>query len=232
MCVCCLLRANFVFDSLCFCSQIFITLSGIENIHAVRKCYRALHKLCVQEFEGAEEPSAWCAALSATNHLQYLSSILHGAVSIVHRLIVECKPVLVHCTDGWDRTAQLTSLVQLLADPFYRTIKGFQVLIEKEWVSFGFKFLDRCGHGGVSGAPNEVSPIFVQWLDAVYQVLLQFPTHFEFNELFLIHLAVGSFSLAVCESAFRSNACTLCVWRITGSRVFVSLWQFPYELRA
>ncbi len=30
--------------------------------------------------------------------------------------------VLVHCSDGWDRTAQLCSLVAILLDPFYRTI--------------------------------------------------------------------------------------------------------------
>lgn len=48
--------------------------------------------------------------------------------------------VLVHCSDGWDRTAQLTALSMLMLDPYYRTIKGFEVLIEKEWMSFGHKF--------------------------------------------------------------------------------------------
>ena len=35
--------------------------------------------------------------------------------------------VLVHCSDGWDRTSQLTSLTQLMMDYHYRTVSGFMV---------------------------------------------------------------------------------------------------------
>ena len=48
--------------------------------------------------------------------------------------------VVVHCSDGWDRTSQLTALAMLMLDPFYRTIKGFEVLVEKEWIEVGYKF--------------------------------------------------------------------------------------------
>ena len=37
-----------------------------------------------------------------------------------------------------------------------------QILIEKEWLAFGHKFTDRCGH--IQGDPKEVSPIFTQFI--------------------------------------------------------------------
>jgi myotubularin-related protein 6/7/8 len=64
------------------------------------------------------------------------------------------------CSDGWDRTAQTCALSELIIDPYYRTIHGFQILIEKEWLMFGHKFSERCGH--TDHDPKEVSPIFTQ----------------------------------------------------------------------
>lgn len=39
--------------------------------------------------------------------------------------------VLVHCSDGWDRTAQVCSVASLLLDPHYRTLKGFMVSVTR-----------------------------------------------------------------------------------------------------
>ena len=55
------------------------------------------------------------------------------------------RPVMVHCSDGWDRTPQIVALTELLVDPYYRSMEGFRVLVEKEWLDFGHKMADRNG---------------------------------------------------------------------------------------
>lgn len=65
-------------------------------------------------------------------------------------------------------------------------MQGFQVLVETEWLDFGHKFADRCGHGENSEDLNERCPVFLQWLDCVHQLQRQFPCSFEFNEAFLV----------------------------------------------
>ena len=75
--------------------------------------------------------------------------------------------VLVHCSDGWDRTSQMSALAQLLLDPYYRTVKGFQVLIEKDWLSFGHMLGRRCGHFSYKDTDNR-SPVFLQFIDCVH----------------------------------------------------------------
>lgn len=74
-------------------------------------------------------PCAVCRVTIAQNSrwMEYVSMILKGASDIAGYLEAG-DPVLVHCSDGWDRTSQLVSLAQLLVDPYYRTIEGFQVM--------------------------------------------------------------------------------------------------------
>jgi len=78
-------------------------------------------------------------------------------------------------------------------DPYYRTLRGFIVLVEKEWLSFGHPFQERGGVCSLEDGPEAI-PVFLQWLDCVWQTLFQFPNQFEFNNAFLVELAESIFS--------------------------------------
>ena len=62
----------------------------------------------------------------------------------------------------------MISLVQILSDPYYRTIAGFKVLIEKDWLAFGYRFSYRGNH--TQPQQQAIAPFFFQFLDCVHQV--------------------------------------------------------------
>ena len=64
---------------------------------------------------------SWYAALDSSKWMYNLSSLLYASKHVADTL--SRQPVLVHCSDGWDRTPQLVSLAQLILDPHYRTFK-------------------------------------------------------------------------------------------------------------
>lgn len=171
------------FENESFYENIKFNFFGIENIHVMRS---SLAKLLEASELFHVSPDAFTGAIAASGWLKHLKSVLEAA-SFVARAITDGISVIVHCSDGWDRTAQTCSLAALLIDPYYRTIDGFQALIEKDWIAFGHKFSERCGHLQQADA-KEVAPVFTQFIDCVYQIQLQHPCEFEFTEKFLISL--------------------------------------------
>ncbi|XP_045676430.1 myotubularin-related protein 1 isoform X7 [Phyllostomus hastatus] len=154
----------------------------IHNIHVMRESLRKLKEIVYPSID----ETRWLSNVDGTHWLEYIRMLLAGAVRIADKIESGKTSVVVHCSDGWDRTAQLTSLAMLMLDSYYRTIKGFEILIEKEWISFGHRFALRVGHGNDNHADADRSPIFLQFIDCVWQMTRQFPSAFEFNELFLI----------------------------------------------
>jgi myotubularin-related protein 6/7/8 len=215
--------------------------------------------------------------LRKSSWLSHIAGLIDGSEMVARVVGLGGSHVLVHCSDGWDRTSQVSALAQIMLDPHYRTLDGFITLVQKDFLSFGHKFRDRNGIEGcekwfeieneriqpartkddrgpeannlqalsskaLSGAknwfeknrgnlfkqqnashdslsdnsasrptspppnpvlhstptktsekkhkmdPNEVSPIFHQFLDAVFQLQWQAPDAFEFNERFLRRL--------------------------------------------
>ncbi|XP_069746882.1 phosphatidylinositol-3,5-bisphosphate 3-phosphatase MTMR2 isoform X2 [Narcine bancroftii] len=154
----------------------------IHNIHVMRESLRKLKEIVYPNIE----ESHWLSNLESTHWLEHIKLILAGALRIADKVESGKTSVVVHCSDGWDRTAQLTSLAMIMLDSYYRTIRGFEVLIEKEWLGFGHRFQFRVGHGDKNHTDADRSPVFLQFIDCVWQMIRQFPTAFEFNEFFLI----------------------------------------------
>ncbi|XP_026632870.1 myotubularin-related protein 1 isoform X1 [Microtus ochrogaster] len=171
----------------------------IHNIHVMRESLRKLKEIVYPSID----ESRWLSSVDGTHWLEYIRVLLAGAVRIADKIESGKTSVVIHCSDGWDRTSQLTSLAMLMLDSYYRTIKGFEALIEKEWISFGHRFALRVGHGDDNHADADRSPIFLQFIDCVWQMTRQFPSAFEFNELFLItildHLYSCLFGTFLCN---------------------------------
>ncbi|KAF9597060.1 hypothetical protein IFM89_015251 [Coptis chinensis] len=227
-----------------------IVFFGIDNIHAMRdslvrlRDYLDTHGATSSDGMSSflrdggwtwgggnlSSMSASVSTLGDTGWLIHIQNVLAGSAWIAARVALESSSVLVHCSDGWDRTTQLVSLASLLLDPYYRTLTGFQALVEKDWLAFGHPFSDRMGMpavlgddvvplelsrqvstGNVPGSPmrnlsgssftsqpnnnnnashaqtsNNYSPIFMQWVDCVSQLLRIYPFAFEFSAVFLV----------------------------------------------
>ncbi|XP_044171154.1 myotubularin-related protein 4-like [Acropora millepora] len=197
------------------CEVLFMNLA---NIHTIRKSFQSLRTLC----SGPRDATNWWSSLEKTNWLHHISLLLNATNTVANAIHNDRRPVVVHCSDGWDRTTQIVSLAELMLDPYYRTIEGFQVLVGREWLEFGHRFADRCGHGP-NLDDNQRCPVFLQWLDCVHQLTRQFPCSFEFNETFLVKLAQHAYSCLfgtfLCNSenerlTAKIPKCTFSVWSL------------------
>jgi len=145
----------------------------------------------------------WNYLVEDTRWLSHIRSILSASWATAYWVQVWKIPVLLHCSHGWDRTSQVSCLSQLFLDSYYRTRHGFAVLIEKDFMSFGHPFHLRSAHGeGRSDTKNitqsndegQISPIFLQFLDCVYQMVDLYPSAFEFNKQYLLELSFHIYS--------------------------------------
>ena len=166
------------------CELMFL---DIDNIHKMRESYNNL-KDCIKllQYNHISENEEQ-TLIHNTKWLYYLNKIMKGSCISVEKYL-QGNTILIHCSDGWDRTSQIISLSELIVDPYYRTIQGFQRLIDKDWISFGHKFGDRCRHLISTQSMNEYSPVFLQFIDCVYQLQRLFPNEFQFNDIFLIEI--------------------------------------------
>ncbi|CAM9191438.1 unnamed protein product, partial [Lampetra planeri] len=123
-----------------------------------------------------------------------------------------------------DMSCVVSSLVQVMCDPHCRTQRGFQSLVQKEWVMAGHRFYNRINYHRDND--KEEAPVFLLFLDCVWQLWSQYPSRFQLTDDFLlalhdsIYLPLFSSFLANCqrERCRRSQNFSQCYTPVNGWR--------------
>lgn len=159
-------------------------------VREVGSSFHKLQALCMpaDETEFLDQEARFYAALESTRWLECVSGCLKVALATAKVMAERRKHVLVREQTGADMTCVVVSLVQILLDPHYRTQAGFQTLVDKEWVAAGHPFPERLDLLGQGRASPEAAPVFLFFLDCVWQLQAQFPAAFEFSETYLTNL--------------------------------------------
>ena len=109
------------------CHNVAIIFQGIENIHKMRSSLKDLiNTVTAVPGGGGASIENFMSGLANSGWLKHVKAVLDVSIAIAD-CILSNRSVIVHCSDGWDRTSQTCALACLMLDGYYRTIQGFQV---------------------------------------------------------------------------------------------------------
>ncbi|KAM4709822.1 myotubularin-related protein 12 [Discoglossus pictus] len=145
----------------------------------------------------------WFSLMDTCNWLDIIRNCLKKAIDVTEYLEVHKINVVLKEDTGSDLCCVISSLVQIMMDPHCRTQVGFQSLIQKDWIMGGHCFLDRCNH--LRKNDNE-APVFLLFLDCVWQLVQQYPLAFQFTETYLTVLS-DSINIPVFSTFFFNSPC-------------------------
>lgn len=129
----------------------------------------------------------WLSRLESCHWLTHIHNVLSTACLVAQCLDKDGASVLVHGSSGLDATLLVTSVAQIILNPDCRTVRGFQALIEREWLQAGHPFQTRHAKFCYSSSKSKhQQPTFLLFLDCIHQIYFQFPYSFEFTTQMLI----------------------------------------------
>ena len=119
-----------------------IMFCGIANIHVMRNSLNGLMRACEAKNRCTGRKASLGGSMLSFHEqvgnskwLEHVALLLRSS-SIIADTLQDGQPCVVHCSDGWDRTSQLSALSQLMLDPYYTTINGFKALVEKDFCGY------------------------------------------------------------------------------------------------
>lgn len=128
----------------------------------------------------------WLSTLESSRWLDYSRACLRKASEVCCLLRGGHLTVALQETEDRDLGCLVSSLVQVMCDPHCRTQTGFQSLVQKDWVTSGHRFCSRGNYHRDND--KEEAPVFLLFLDCVWQLWSQFPSRFQLTEDFLLVL--------------------------------------------
>lgn len=171
----------------------------------IQLAHTRLRALCLGDISTSVSvpDDKWLSTLESTHWLDYARCCLRKAAEVACLLRSGHLTVVLQEVDDRDMGCMVSSLAQVMSDPHCRTRRGFQGLVQKEWVVAGHRFYSRFNYHRHSD--KEEAPVFLLFLDCVWQLWSQFPWRFQLSGDFLLalhdsaHLPLFSSFLANCQ---------------------------------
>ncbi|XP_074419045.1 myotubularin-related protein 9-like isoform X4 [Larus michahellis] len=172
-----------------------------KRLHRPLERGRPLQESFIKLVEACNDASInmdrWLSRLESSRWLSHVKAALSTACLAAQCMDREEASVLVHGAEGTDTTLLVTALAQVILDPSCRTLGGFQGLLEREWIEAGHPFHLRCARSAYSHARlKQEAPLFLLFLDCVWQLSRQFPFSLEFSERLLLTLFDNAYASA------------------------------------
>ncbi|KAG7457584.1 hypothetical protein MATL_G00228690 [Megalops atlanticus] len=128
----------------------------------------------------------WLSSLDGTRWLDHARCCLKKASEVACLLRDGHLTVILQEPEDRDLSCMVSSLAQIMCDPHCRALPGFQGLVQKEWVAAGHRFLTRANY--YRDRDKEEAPVFLLFLDCVWQLWAQYPSCFQLTEEYLLAL--------------------------------------------
>ena len=157
----------------------------LDRSEGMMESYEKLFKICHEHGTSSSE-AHWITGLSNTKWYSYVMTALQCSLKIAGFLQTDSSSVLIHGTTGTDTTLLLSSLTQMIIDPYTRRIEGFLELIIREWIFGGYPFRTRTMGLLESTKDKGRAPTFLLFLDCVWQLMRQYARSFEYKETMLL----------------------------------------------
>lgn len=167
--------------------------SLFPSYNDIKHTFLALQAFCVHDTtKDAPSDNKWLSQMEASNWLSLVATCLRTAQNVATTMSLHQLSVVVKELNSSVLSPLISCLVQLMLDPSTRHRRVFEEMIAREWLWLSARFAYKHQSSPFSPPCNSLSevdafqfPVFLLFLDCVYQLTTMAPTLFSFNSTYL-----------------------------------------------